>query len=75
MPADLERVKNNPRLIAITPSNRIAFIAILPKGPLADHRVRQSFNYAVGKEAIVNNVLYGLSIPTDPLYRPTSSAT
>ncbi|MEM4970915.1 MAG: ABC transporter substrate-binding protein [Sulfolobales archaeon] len=65
-PTDLERVKNDPRFVVLTPtSNRVIFIAILPKGPLKDPRVRQAFNYAVDKEAIVNSVLYGLAIPAD----------
>jgi ABC-type transport system substrate-binding protein len=50
----------------LTPlTDRVIFIAILPKGPLKDPRVRQALNYAVDKDAIVNNVLYGLAIPAD----------
>ncbi|HWQ17604.1 MAG TPA: ABC transporter substrate-binding protein [Sulfolobales archaeon] len=65
-PADLERVKNDPRFTVITPtSNRIVFIAIIPKGPLKDPRVRQALNYAIDKNAIVNNVLYGLGVVAD----------
>ncbi len=65
-PTDLDRVKNDPRFEVLTPtSNRVIFITILPKGPLKDPRVRQALNYAVDKNAIINNVLYGLAIPAD----------
>jgi len=62
-PTDLERVKNDPKFVVLNPtSNRIIFIAILPKGPLKDPKVRQALNYAVDKTAIINNILYGLGI-------------
>ncbi len=65
-PADLERVKADNRFVVVTPvSNRVIFIAIIPKGPFADPKVRQALNYAVDKNAIINNVLYGLGIPAD----------
>ncbi|MDT7889418.1 MAG: ABC transporter substrate-binding protein [Desulfurococcales archaeon] len=62
-PTDLDRVRGDNRFEVVTPtSNRIIFIAILPKGPLKDPKVRQALNYAVDKEAIIKNVLYGLGI-------------
>ena len=65
-PPDLDRIKNDPRFEVLTPlTDRVIFIVILPKGPLKDPRVRQALNYAVDKNAIVNNVLYGLAIPAD----------
>jgi peptide/nickel transport system substrate-binding protein len=63
---DLPRLSNDPRVKIITPvSNLIMFIALAPKGPLADPRVRQALNYAVDKKAIIDSVLYGLGIPAD----------
>ena len=63
---DLERVKNDPKFTVLTPtSNRVIFIAILPKGPLKDPKVRQALNYAVDKNAIISSVLYGLGIAAD----------
>ncbi|HWQ16379.1 MAG TPA: ABC transporter substrate-binding protein [Sulfolobales archaeon] len=63
---DLERVKNDPKFTVLTPtSNRVIFIAILPKGPLKDPKVRQALNYAVDKNAIINSVLYGLGVAAD----------
>ena len=65
-PPDLDRIKNDPRFEVLTPlTDRVIFIVILPKGPLKDPRVRQALNYAVDKNAIVNNVLYGLAVPAD----------
>jgi peptide/nickel transport system substrate-binding protein len=65
-PQDLDRVRGDPKFEVITPtSNRVIFIAILPKGPLKDPRVRQALNYAVDKKAMIDSVLYGLGIPAD----------
>ncbi len=65
-PTDLERVKNDPRFVPVLPvSNRIIFVAMVPRGPLADPRVRQAINYAVDVDAIINSVLYGLGIRTN----------
>jgi peptide/nickel transport system substrate-binding protein len=62
-PTDLDRLRGDNRFEVVTPtSNRIIFIAILPKGPLKDPKIRQALNYAVDKEAIIKNVLYGLGI-------------
>jgi len=70
-PTDLERVKNDPRFTVLTPtSNRVIFIAIQPRGPLADPRVRQALNYAIDKDAIINSVLYGLAIKADSIVPP-----
>jgi len=50
----------------ITPtSNRIIFVAIIPRGPLADPKVRQALNYAVDVDSIIKNILYGLAIKTN----------
>ena len=65
-PTDLERVKSDARFTVLTPtSNRIIFVAMVPRGPLADPKVRQAINYAVDVDSIIKNVLYGLAIKTN----------
>lgn len=65
-PTDLERVKGDTRFTVITPvSNRIMFVAMVPRGPLTDPKVRQAINYAVDVDAIIKNVLYDLAIRTN----------
>ena len=60
-PTELERVRGDARFQVLTPlSNRVIFVAMLPKGPLADPKVRQALNYAVDKNAIIQSVLFGL---------------
>jgi len=61
-PTDMERVRGAGLQIVTPVSNRIMFIAILPKGPLADPKVRQALNYAIDKKAIIDGVLYGLGV-------------
>lgn len=51
------------------------FVALAPKGPLADPRVRQALNYAIDKKAIIDNVLFGLGLPADAPIPPHFSAT
>jgi peptide/nickel transport system substrate-binding protein len=63
---DLNRLKASPGITVLTPtSNRVIFIALLPKGPLADPLVRQALNYAVDKNAIIQNILFGLAVEAD----------
>lgn len=65
-PTDLERVKGDQKFTAVLPvSNRIIFVAMVPRGPLADPKVRQAINYAVDVDAIIANILYGLGIRTN----------
>lgn len=64
--ADKEALENNPDVDIYTPvTNRILFVGIMPKGPLENKLVRQALNYAVDKEAIVDEILFGLGIPAD----------
>ncbi|MEM0015257.1 MAG: ABC transporter substrate-binding protein [Zestosphaera sp.] len=52
--------RSDVRVIA-TASNRVMYVGINTQyGPLRDVRVRQALNYAVDKDAIVKNVLFGL---------------
>jgi len=63
---DLDRLKSTPGVTVLTPtSNRVIFVALLPKGPLANPLVRQALNYAVDKAAIIQSVLYGLAQEAD----------
>lgn len=67
-PTDMDRVKNAKYSVITPTSNRIMFIALVPRGPLTDVRVRQALNYAVDVDAIIANVLYGLAVrPNAPL--------
>ena len=64
--SDKDVLENNPDVKLYTPvTNRILLVGIMPKGPLLDERVRKALNYAVDKEAIVENVLYGLGVVAD----------
>ncbi|MEM4970102.1 MAG: ABC transporter substrate-binding protein [Sulfolobales archaeon] len=70
-PPDLDRIASDPRFNVYTPvSNAYLHLSIIPRGPLADPRVRQALNYAIDKEAIVKNILYGLGIPADSAVPP-----
>ncbi|MCE4600394.1 MAG: glutathione ABC transporter substrate-binding protein [Desulfurococcales archaeon] len=55
--------------VLVKPTNRVIFIGmnnLVP--PLNDKRVRQALNYAVDKDAIIKNVLFGLGEPaTSPI--------
>lgn len=59
---DIARLESEPGITVLKGlSTRAMFIGINTlKGPLSDKRVRQALNYAVDKEALVQNVLLGL---------------
>lgn len=59
--ADLPALQRNPAVkVLLAPSDRSIFIAINTTKPvLKDRRVRQALNYAVDKQAIIQNVLFG----------------
>lgn len=59
---DIQRLENTPGIKVLKGlSTRAMYIGINTlKGPLADKRVRQALNYAIDKEALVENVLFGL---------------
>jgi peptide/nickel transport system substrate-binding protein len=68
--SDLPALQNNPLLkIVQTPTARSTFIAMdltLPGGtPLAIKKVRQALNYAVDRDGIIRNVLFGAATPLD----------
>jgi peptide/nickel transport system substrate-binding protein len=68
--SDLPALQNNPALkIVQTPTARSTFIAMdltLPGGtPLAIKKVRQALNYAIDRDGIIRNVLFGAATPLD----------
>lgn len=67
--SDINSLSSRPGIVvSAVPSTRVMYIGINTKyGPLADVRVRQALNYAVDKNAIVNNVLFGLGKVVDSI--------
>jgi peptide/nickel transport system substrate-binding protein len=68
--SDLPALQNNPALkIVQTPTARSTFIAMdltLPGGtPLAIKKVRQALNYAIDRDGIIRNVLFGTATALD----------
>jgi peptide/nickel transport system substrate-binding protein len=68
--ADLPALQKNPNLRVIeTPTARSTFVALdltLPGGtPLAIKKVRQALNFAVDRDGIIRNVLFGAATPLD----------
>ncbi len=60
--ADIQRLENQPHIVVLkTLSTRVMYIGINTQyGPLRDKKVRKALNYAVDKEALIKNVLFGL---------------
>jgi peptide/nickel transport system substrate-binding protein len=71
--ADLPALGRNPAVkVLLAPSNRTIFISLnTTKPPLGDVRVRQALNYAVDKQAIVQNVLFGAADAMDAPMAPS----
>jgi peptide/nickel transport system substrate-binding protein len=68
--SDLPSLRANANLkVMATPTARSAFVAMdltLPGGtPLAIKKVRQALNFAVDRDAIIQNVLFGTATPMD----------
>ncbi len=65
--ADLQALSRNAAVkVLLAPSDRTIFIAVNTSKPgLNDRRVRQALNYAVDKDAIIKNVLFGAADPMD----------
>jgi peptide/nickel transport system substrate-binding protein len=68
--SDLPALQSNPALKVVqTPTARSTFIAMdltLPDGtPLTIKKVRQALNYAVDRDGIIRNVLFGAATPLD----------
>ncbi|MEM2126518.1 MAG: ABC transporter substrate-binding protein [Candidatus Methanosuratincola sp.] len=75
-PRDAKRYMEHPELgitVLTPPPQRRMFIGLnVQWGPFKDVRVRQALNYAVDKEAIVENIFMGLTKPMDSPLPPTS---
>jgi ABC-type transport system substrate-binding protein len=71
--ADLPALSRNPAMkVLLAPSDRTIFIAInTQKAPFTDPRVRQALNYAVDKQAIMSNVLFGAADSMDAPMAPS----
>jgi peptide/nickel transport system substrate-binding protein len=74
--SDLPTLQNNTALKVVqTPTARSTFIAMdltLPGGtPLAIKKVRQALNYAIDRDGIIRNVLFGAATPLDAPMAPT----
>jgi peptide/nickel transport system substrate-binding protein len=69
---DLPALQKNPAVkVLLAPSDRTIFLALnTTKKPFDDKRVRQALNYAVDKEALLKNVLFGAA---DELDAPMSN--
>ena len=74
-PQYVNKLRNTPGItVEVKPTNRVIFIGmnnLYP--PLNDARVRQALNYAVDKEAIVKNVLFGVGEPADSPIAPLTN--
>ncbi len=68
-PRDAQRYIDDPSLgieVLTPPQQRTIFVGMNVKwGPFQDVRVRQALNYAVDKQAIIDNILLGLTQPMD----------
>jgi len=71
-PADVERLNASGNLIVYAkPTIRVIYIGFnVLKYPFNDTRIRQAFNYAIDKEAIVKTILKGLGAVADSPLAP-----
>lgn len=69
--SDIPALEEDPETeVLMAPGNRVIFISI-NTNEISDPRVRQALNYAVDKEALIDNVLFGAA---DPLDAPMDSS-
>lgn len=74
-PSELPALQKNPELkVLLQPTSRTTFVGMdltLPGGtPLAIKKVRQALNFAVDRDAIIRNVLFGAAMPMDSPLAP-----
>ncbi|MGH3327553.1 MAG: ABC transporter substrate-binding protein [Streptomycetales bacterium] len=64
---DLKALQQSPDTnVLLAPSDRTIFMAFkTPQAPLDDRSVRQAINYAVNKDSLVKNILFGAAEPMD----------
>jgi ABC-type transport system substrate-binding protein len=68
--SDLPALQRNPNLrVSLTPTGRSTFVGmdlLLPGGtPLAIKKVRHALNFAIDRDSIIRNVLFGAATPMD----------
>lgn len=71
--SDLEALDNNDEVeVLLAPSDRTIFIALDFQDPVfSDKKVRQALNYAVDKQSIIDNVLFGAAEALDAPMAPS----
>jgi len=74
--SDLPALQRNPNLrVHLTPTVRSTFVGMdltLPGGtPLSIKKVRQALNFAVDRDGIIRNVLFGAATPMDAPMAPS----
>jgi peptide/nickel transport system substrate-binding protein len=74
-PSDLPALQKNPNLKVVqAPTSRSTFVAmdlaLLGGTPLSIKKVRQGLNYAIDREGIIRNVLFGAATPMDAPMAP-----
>ena len=71
--SDIAALNTNPAVkVLLAPSNRVIFIALnTTVKPLDNPKVRQALNYAVNKDDIVKNVLFGAGGTLDAPIAPS----
>ncbi len=74
--SDLPALQKNTNVkVVLTPTARSTFVAMdltLPGGtPLAIKKVRQALNYAIDRDGIIRNVLFGAAAPLEAPMAPT----
>jgi peptide/nickel transport system substrate-binding protein len=71
--SDLQSLKDNKKVTTlVAPSDRTIFIALDYQDPLLSKKeVRQALNYAVDKDAIVKNVMFGAAETLDAPMAPS----
>ena len=72
-PDNIERLSETFQVVQSPISNQMWYMAVnVDQPPLDDPRVRQAINYAVDREAITNDLLRGICIPSSGMAFPTS---
>ena len=72
-PDNIERLSETFQVVQSPISNQMWYMAVnVDQPPLDDPRVRQAINYAIDREAITNDLLRGICIPSSGMAFPTS---
>ena len=72
-PDNIERLGEEFQIVQSPLSNQMWYMAVnVTQPPFDDPRVRQAVNYAIDREAITDDLLRGICIPSDGMAFPTS---